>query len=348
MWDIQRYWLVLENHYYWINWSAIKYDTRNICAESTAIILEELWKILFPSEEIEIYVIPAKEGCHQDTFWLKNKDELKVGAILSVIWWILILPWQISQIITDNSSRELNNSQIKLNKTQEALNLLQIKKLKAELNKSVPENTITDEQYQKVIASPEIKKHKNRHFEQLQKDSDINKETIIVRKNDKISFQKTILRKDFLEYIEDIPKTNTIRIIEKIHHLTVIKSVNDEEYKWLMWLFEDIQWSDKFYLHMSDEEFYTLHLQEVFGLKSLIARVKYTLNEDQDWILSIKNKEIILVYQYNWNDIEKMPDWETISIAPLKIWNDTKDDFKAVEKENVENKEKHNDQLSIF
>lgn len=338
MWDVQKYWIVLENHYYWNNWSAIKYDTRNICAESTAIILEELWKILFPSEEIEIYVIPAKDWCHQDSFLIKVGKILNSPMIVTISWVLLTVYF----------ASPLTQSQLNVNTTQLEINKLQIEKLKAELNKSVPENTITDEQYQKVIASPEIKKHKNRHFEQLQKDSDINKETIIVRKNDKISFQKTILRKDFLEYIEDIPKTNTVRIIEKIHHLTVIKSVNDEEYKWLMWLFEDIQWSDKFYLHMSDEEFYTLHLQEVFGLKSIIARVKYTINEDQDWILSIKDKEIILVYQYNWNDIQNIPDWETILIAPLKIWNNTKDDFKINEKENVENKESNNNQLSIF
>jgi hypothetical protein len=79
----------------------------------------------------------------------------------------------------------------------------------------------------------------------------------------------------------------------------VIKSVNDEEYKGLMWVVEDPTRKEKFSIHMSDEDFYTMHLADVIGLKTLIARVKYTIDEDEDGNIFIKNKEIVLVYRFN-------------------------------------------------
>ena len=84
-------------------------------------------------------------------------------------------------------------------------------------------------------------------------------------------------------------------------------------------IFEDIRWSDKFWAHMCDEDFYNMHLENVIGMKTIIAKVKYTFKEDQDWIISKKNTEINLVYQYNWIDRCSIPEWNTITSAPLEI-----------------------------
>lgn len=333
--DILKYWTILENHYYSTNGSAIKYETRNICADSTAKILKELWKILFPNEEIEIYVIPAQDWCHQDSFLIKVWKVINSPIIVAIS----------SVLLTAYFAYPLTNSQIQVNQTQIELNNLEIEQLKKELNKTIPQNNITDEQYEKIVLSSEIKKNKNRHFEQLRDDSDIKQEKIIAKQNNQVTFEKTIERKDFLQYIEVIPKINIIKTVEKIHHLTVIKPVNDEEYKDLMWIVEDINWKEKFWVYMNDEDFYKMHLQEVLGLKTLIARVKYTINEDQDGIISIKNKEVIFVYQYNLIERWTIPDWEKISPAPLEIWNIIKKELNTVINEKKEEKDKKKDKI---
>lgn len=336
--QVIKYSAILENHYYWSNGPAIKYQTRNICSESTAKILEELAKILFPDEEIEIYVIPAKDWCHQDSFLIK-------------VWKVINSPMVVavsSVLLTAYFAYPLTNSQIQVNQTQIELNKLEIEKLKIELDKTIPKNNITDEQYKKIITNSEIKKNKNRHFEQLRDDYDIKQEKIIAKQNNKVTFEKTIERKDFLQYIEVIPKINIIKTVEKIHHLTVIKPVNDEEYKDLMWIVEDINWKEKFWVHMWDEDFYKLHLENVIWLKTLIARVKYTLSEDQDWIISIKNKEVVLVYQYNWIDRKQISEWEEISPAPLEVWKDMKENFQIIETVNKKEVVKETNQQQLF
>ena len=327
-----KYWAILENHYYGINGPAIKYSTRNICADSTAKMLEELARILFPDEQIEIYVIPAKDWCHQDSFWIKNKDALITWTIVAIAWAVFIIPWQISQIITDASTRRLNESQIQVNQTQKELNELQINELKFSTKQAIPSNNITDEQFGKVISSQEIKKQKNQHFQQLQKDTDIQKEQIIAKQNDRIIFDKTIESIEFPNYVEDVQITITTKTIEKIHNLTVIKPVNDDQYKDLMWIVEDPHRKLKFSVHMSDEGFYRMYLGNIFWLKTLTARVRYTIDEDDEWTIYVKNKEIILVYRYNDIEYNPLPMWENIYSAPLDFWYIKDDEYVIINK----------------
>lgn len=344
-----KYWAILENHYFGINGPAIKYSTRNICSDATAKMLEELAKILFPDEEIEIYVIPAKDWCHQDSFWIKNKNPLITWAILAVVWAVFIIPWQISQIITDTSTRRLNESQIEVNQTQKDLNELQIQELKKTTNQIMSNNNITNEQYKKIIESYEIKKQKNQHFQQLQKDKDIKKEQIIAKQNDSIIFDKTIESIEFPNYIEDVQITITTKTIEKIHNLTVIKPVNDDQYKELMWIVEDPNKKEKFSLHMSDEGFYKLYLENIIWLKTLIARVRYVIEEDNEWNIYIKNKEIILVYKYNNTNYNDLPEWEDIYPAPLDFWYIKNEEYTIISKtQKSKNLSDISNQSSIF
>lgn len=140
---------------------------------------------------------------------------------------------------------------------------MQVEELKKITNETYTSNNISDEQHRKVVESNEIKRQKNQHFLQLQKDTDIKKEQIIAKQDNKIIFDKTIESIDFSNYIEDINVTITTKTIEKIHQLTVIKSVNDKQYKDLMWDVEDPSRKEKFSVHMSDHDFYRMHLENV-------------------------------------------------------------------------------------
>lgn len=317
-----KYWAIIENHYFGISGAAIKYTTRNICADSTAKILEELAKILFPNEEMEIYVIPAKDWCHQDSFWIKF-GKVTNNSTFATIAWVLL---------TAYFSYPLVASQLTLNKSQEELTRIQIAQMKQTINKEVPSNKVTDEQYKQVVLNQEIKKQKNQHFQQLQKDTDIRKEQIVGKQDGKIIFDKTIESIEFPNYIEDVQVTITTKTVEKIHQLTVIKPVNDRQYKDLVWIVEDSNKKEKFGIHMADEKFYEMHLENVIWLKTLIARVKYTIDEDDEGRVFVKNKEIIVVYKYNNIERFSTPKNEPIVPAPLDFWYIKDDEYTFISK----------------
>jgi len=279
--------------------------------------LEELAKKLFPEEEIEVYVIPAQDGCHQDSFWIKVKENpLVTGLLIAFFSAVATLPNHISQIVTDSSTRQLNKSQIELN-------ALQAEQIKAELDKNIPDNKITLEQCRSLLTSEEIKKQRSRHFEQLQVDGEIKKEKFVAKAGmNKVLQEKTIESIDFPKYVESLPPSeSTIKTVEKIHKLIFIQPVNEREHKDLSWQVEDFNQKKKFGVCMADEGFYELHFENIFGLKSLVARVRYTVQEDENGILTFsqRNKEIVTVYSYNGIERVPLPEKEAIEPAPFQF-----------------------------
>lgn len=326
---------ILESHYYGANGSAIKYSTRNICAESTAKILEELATILFPQEEIEIYVIPAQDGCHQDSFWIKvQNNTLATGLMIAFFTAVATLPSHISQIITDTTTREMNRSQTELN-------LLQAEQIKSQLNEIIPDNNISIDQCQSILTNREIKKQRSRHFEQLKTDGEIRKEKFIAKNNANDILQEKVIESiDFGDYIGDSCSTeSTIKIVEKIHKLTVIQPVNEREHKDLSWQVEDFNQKQKFGVYMMDETFYNLHFENIFGLKTITARVKYTAKKDSNGLISFpaKNKEIIAVYGYNQVERIPLPINENIEPAPFKFDENFESESKSNNDSSIEN-----------
>ena len=285
-------------------------------------MLEEIVSILFPYEKIEIYVIPAKDGCHQDNFWIKITNNNTTATIIGVL-------------ITAFFAYPLTYSQIKVNKSEEELNQLLIEETRARIEAENLDSRITDEQYRRLIESPIIKNNRSKHFKQLQDDLDIQKEEFVAKYDQNTIQKKAIPREEFGNYIHNLEQIRSTKIVEKVHELTVIKSVNDHEYKDLMWMVQDINGKYKFGAHMCDEEFYDSHLKNVLGLKNLLVKMRYTLHENQTGKQIIKNKEIVTVYRYNETDRIDLPKDAVIEPAPLEIWNTKNDDFVSLNKSSV-------------
>lgn len=307
----------LESHYYGINGSAIKYKTRNICSDATANILKELSQILFPEFEVEIYVLPAKDGCHQDTFWIKLKNGTNNPMLVAVT----------TVLLTALLTKSLTESQIDVNKSQEELNQLEITRIKNKLSLVQIDTKISDDQCLQIVESEEIKKQTSRHFEQLQLDGEIEKETFISRnEHKKIISETTIESINFSKYITSFTPTEISKTIEKIHSLIVIQPVNERQHKNLIWTVEDVKRKEKFGVYMSDESFYELHFENIIGLTSLIARVRYTF-DIVNGIPIVQKKEIIAVYSYNKIERIPLPKSEKIETAPFILTEEEKDDL---------------------
>ncbi|MCK4635363.1 MAG: hypothetical protein KAT32_00715 [Candidatus Moranbacteria bacterium] len=207
---------ILESHYYGKNGSAIKYQTRNICSDATAKILEEMAKILFPKEDVRIYVLPAKDGCHQDSFLIKfskNPMAVTISGILLTALLAHLSPLTQSTIKVNNSQNELNELEMKLKK---------------DLDKNDVRDA--DSKIEALIKNDEIKENTDRHFRQLQKDSEIIKEKFIAKSENEVIAEKTIERDDFKKYIE-LPKENVSKTFTAIHNLRIVSQINTHENK---------------------------------------------------------------------------------------------------------------------
>jgi len=208
--------ITLESHYYGLSGAAIKYQTRNSCAESTGRILERIGHILFPGEEVQVYVLPAEDGCHLDRFWIKAQESpiAATGVLVTFFGTVVILPGQISQIITDTSTRSLNESQIRTNDSQEELNRLQAEALKSDLDERLGNNSVTTEQCLAVVENAEIRRGKNKLFRQLHSDSEINSEKFVAKSGNEVITEIDIHREQFESYIEPIVNEESEVVIE--------------------------------------------------------------------------------------------------------------------------------------
>lgn len=337
MTELSEYSTRLESHYYGLNGSAIKYTTRNICADATAKILEEMARILFPNEEIEIYVIPAKDGCHQDNFWIKFKNVTNNATFATVV--CVCLTAYLGQPLTKATINylEANTELAKKQATQ----------IKEKIEQVMPHFNISDEQCKSLVESTTIKKNRNTHFEQLRTDKEIKKEKFIAKSNGKIVTKKTIESIDFSDYIEDLPKTTTIKTIEKIHELIVVKPVNDKANKHLMWDVEDKNIRKKYGVRMKDEGFYEFYFQKNIKLKTLVARVRYTVKEYEEGEEKIDKKEVVIVYKYNGKTIYNLPKNENIEPFPLESSIANKNEYVIIEEKESSQKIDEK-QISLF
>lgn len=288
---------VLENHYYGKNGHKMSAKTRNICSNADIEIIEEIAKILFPEEKIEILVSPSKKGCYQ--------DDLIIQIINSPLF-VTIAGVLLTAFLTYLGTRP-----------QQELAKLELQEKKEKLQKKAEENNVKDfeEKIEKIFTSRKLQKNKNRRFECLRDDKNIEKDEIIAKVHSKIVAQKTIKDTEFNDYIEPLPETTNIYSEEKIHSLLVISDVKDKKYKQWIWKFEDEISKNQVNFKMKDKSFYDFYLQEVFGLRKIIARVRYDIEEYENGEKEIKDKEIIAVYKYN--DIERIPIPEHEKIMPV-------------------------------
>jgi len=136
-------------------------------------------------------------------------------------------------------------------------------------------------------------------------------------------FDKTndfpVNRNDFLSRISDLSIEKLwLQPIDKYHKLTVISWINTPEDKRLVWQFKDRKVKKKFSAYMKDDDFYNFFLSNQIYLVNIVAKVRYYPEITENGEIKFERREIIQVFEYNWESFSEFPKDAEITTAPLE------------------------------
>lgn len=134
--------------------------------------------------------------------------------------------------------------------------------------------------------------------------------------------------------------------IDRYHNVLIVSWINTYEDKYLVWQLKDKKVKRKFSAYMKDEEFNDFFLSKKIYLDNLTVKLRYYPKLNELWKISIEKREIIKVYNYNWERFSDFPDYAEISDAPLEVFEIngmtyTIRDEQKEEKEEKKKKEKN-------
>jgi len=131
-------------------------------------------------------------------------------------------------------------------------------------------------------------------------------------------------KNEFAYRIVDLKsKLSSIDPIEKFHKLKVVSPINTKEDKDLCRQVKDVQKkSQRFNVYMEDQNFYDFFLNNPFFINTLIVKVSYHIEREDNWEIQIKKKSIVNVYQYNDTIFIPLPEECIIEKAPWELDED--------------------------
>lgn len=112
----------------------------------------------------------------------------------------------------------------------------------------------------------------------------------------------------------------------KIHILKVVSSINAQENAEDAWRVKDIKKGSTEYVYMKDTSFYKLYWDNDLKVHTMIAQVKYLIEDDGFGNLKFrdKGKEIEKVFDYDGNSLIPFPSNYQLEPFPLKFQEDSK------------------------
>lgn len=285
-----------------------------ITEQSVYTIIQELNKQLFESKlELTVLVHPIEEG------WLLKKICIWILSVVA-IW---MVPDTVNWIIKWLSWWKERKDYME-NWTVLVKDMLQ--SFIENKNQDLVNNWISYDKFYKAYSA------KNKFYHAAIDNTDVKG----------IWFSKehnfTIPRNEFAYRTVDLKsKTSKIDPIDKFHDLIVVSSINTKEDRKLAWQVKDKKVKKRFDIYMEDNDFYEIFLSNPFYLKSILVKVRYYLNRDDEWDIQIEKKEIVQVYKYNDKSILEIPNDVKIEKAPRSIDENISDDLiqKSISEESL-------------
>ena len=280
-----------------------------ISEQSIYAIIQELNKQLFNNElDIRVLVYPTEEGGYVKTFWLIILSLVGPSILNGFVMWL----WD------GRSIEEYTKDWIVWVRSycKTALHNFLEKR-----NQDLTDKGISYDTFYKAYDA------KNKFYHAALDNPDV--------KN--IWFSRSnvfpIPRNEFAYRTVDLKeKVSDIWPVDKFHKLIVISSINTKEDSKLTWHVKDETIKKKFEAYMKDITFYESFLLTPIYLKTLLVKMRYYLNRDENWDIQIEKKEITKVYKYNDVEVCNLPQDAHIEIAP---WWVNKDVIMAAEKKNT-------------
>lgn len=281
----------------WENNHSLSIDNSIVTEESIRTIVFELNRIIFDNQlNISLDILPPSSWSY-----IKN---------FSIIWVVTFIAWSMFSDVTNWISKWLTWYEVK--EHIEHVTIVMKDMVIGFLNKKnydLVQSWIDYDWFYKMYDA------KNKFYQEWLKNRKINAIWFMPNWRGKIP------RDEFWYRIVDLKaKVSQISPIEKFHKLKVVSSINTREDKDLVRHVKDvISRSKRFTAYMSDQNFYDFYLNKPFFIDSLVVKMLYTVDRDENWELEIKKKEIITVYEYNEILFQSLPEYTIIEKAPYKL-----------------------------
>ena len=268
---------------------AILANTRNKCSVNLVNMIQEVAEILYPEDEIEIYLLPSQEGSYRDTikFVKKHKLGTAVGSIVA-------LGGLTVAILTYKDSHEAHVHAREgwvLEDTQKRLNL---KEKLSQLQIDYEVAGIEEDKIKQICGNLNLKKRKNEIYSVLQKDESIESQEFILRNNEEVLiYQNTIPKSDFSNYIEPVPLDPRVLLEDREGSIELISPVVRQEKngKGVPW--KGVYYGDDIKIHsipvLSNGDRFEFYMQDQdFKEKMYNKEVSFTTGDNMQVIFDIR------------------------------------------------------------
>ena len=171
----------------------IRANTRNKCSQDLAQIITELAIILYPDEELEVYLLPTEDGSYIDIVKIVSGTAITVSTVG-------VFAFQILTYI-DSHKEHIHSERMQV--IDDTSKCFALKQQLKELNGSYDIDNISEEKINKVCGSLKLKKLKNDRYKALIEDDMVSSDETILKNHEKqIVLQKKVKRIDFEKHIE--------------------------------------------------------------------------------------------------------------------------------------------------
>lgn len=304
--------ITIESHF-GVPDNLIRPNTRNRCSKDFVEIISGIGKILYPDEEIEIYLLPSEIGCYKDIIKVINKNA-------GILWVLSLIFTGISYI--DNHQDHIHTEKMEV--VEDTAKCLALKEQIAKLSTNYKLDNIPDDKINEICWDITLTKLKNDKYQTLQNDDMIeNEETVLKDSGENILFKKKVEKKDFQKYIEILPENEDYQKdnLEWIIELIALVVKQKKEWKGIAWkgiyYWEDVKErgvdillnGDEISFYMQDPDFKNKIDEHKITFSSgdnmrVLFTIKWSLKIEQ-----IQNKSIYVkeVKKFNEDIINHIP-----------------------------------------
>lgn len=147
----------------------------------------------------------------------------------------------------------------------------------------------------------------------------------------------SVLPNQFPYRVAMLDGTKKDKIIRQIHSLKVVSTINAKENSADAWRVKNMPKGTTEHVYMKDKNFYDFYWKKDLKVHTLLAQLKYTIEEDElgNMRFKEKGKEIEIVFEYNGISFSPPPSAYQIETFPLQLKEKSINNFEEISEDDA-------------
>lgn len=193
---MEKEFVTIESHF-GVAGNSIRANTRNRCSADLVGIIDEIAKILYSNDKVEIYSLSTEGKIYKDVVKIVSKDELNV-AVIGAFAFVCLTHRSSQEACLWNEIGSEKDKDSKESSLQKQL---------MEMSKQYGTESIPKRKIAEICENRRIKELKNDRYRTLDSDDMIaSDKTVLKYANSKSIVQKKTNKVEFDSFIEDLPQ----------------------------------------------------------------------------------------------------------------------------------------------